>query len=62
MTTSSITAESWSTWAVTGAEKLPALIHGNSSPVYVSPFHTRANSAHVVRNDSPSAGTAIQWA
>ncbi len=62
VTTSSITAESWSTCAVTAVLKVPATIHGKSSPVQVSPCQTRAKTAHEVRNEAPSAGTATQCA
>src|SRR5690349_329636 len=62
VTTSSITAVSWSTCAVTAALKVPAITHGNRSPVQVSPCQTRLKTKHEVTNDAKRAGTAIQCA
>src|SRR5690349_2094706 len=62
VTTSNITAVSWSTCAVSGALNEPATTHGNRSPVHVSPCQTRANTMHEVTNEARSAGTAIQCA
>src|SRR5512144_278599 len=62
VTTSSITAVSWSTCAVTAALKGPAITQGNRSPVQVSPCQTRENTTHEVTNEARRAGTAIQCA
>src|SRR5437667_1144637 len=62
VTTRSMTAESWSTWAVTAVWKAPALIHGKRSPVHVSPCQTRAKTLHAAANESAMAGTATQCA
>src|SRR4029077_12440286 len=62
VTTSSITAVSWSTWAVTAVLKAPATTQGKRSPTHVSPCHTRAKTKHAVTNAAKRAGTAIQCA
>src|SRR5262245_63194589 len=62
VTTRSITAVNWSTCAPTATLKGPAFIHGNSSPLHVSPFQTRANTAHETTNDAARAELAIQCA
>ena len=62
VTTSSITAESWSTCTATAVLNVPATIHGNSSPTKVSPDQTRAKTAQEVRKEAASAGTEIQCA
>src|SRR6266404_3624400 len=62
VTTSSITAGSWSTCAVTAVLNGPATTHGNKSPVQVSPCQTRTNTRHAVTNEAKRAGTAIQCA
>ena len=62
VTTSSMTAVSWSTCADTAVAKSPATIHGNRVAVPVCPAHTRMKTATDERNDPASAGTAIQCA
>ena len=62
VTTSNITAESWSTWAVTAVLKVPATTQVKRSPVQVSPFQTRAKTTHDVTNEANSAGTETQCA
>src|SRR6266508_2481050 len=62
VTTRSMTAASWSTWAVTAVLKGPALIHGKRSPAQVSPCQTRAKTAHAATKESATAGTATQCA
>src|ERR1700730_15673814 len=62
VTTSSITAVSWSTCAVTAVLKGPATTHGKRSPVQVSPCQTRLKTRHEVTNEAKRAGTAIQCA
>ena len=62
VTTSSMTAVSWSTWAPTATLNGPAWIQGKSSPLHVSPFQTRAKTAQETTNDAASAELAIQCA
>ncbi len=62
VTTSSITAESWSTCPVTAVLKVPATTQVKRSPVHVSPFQTRAKTMHDVMNEASSAGTDTQCA
>ena|SRR5436309_2100161 len=62
VTTSSITAVSGSTSAVTDVSKSPATIHVKSVVVNDGPDDTRANTTHEARNEPARAGTAIQCA
>src|SRR5215475_2666972 len=62
VTTSSITAVSWSTWALTAVVNGPATTQGKRSPVHVSPCHTRLKTTHEVTNEAKRVGTATQCA